>query len=115
MKAYICGPMTGYKDFNRVEFERVTFLLRQMGHTVVSPVELNTKYGVFPCREWAPAMKVDIAALMECDTIVLLDGWENSRGATMEHSLALQVGITILTTRNFLLPASHPGTVGSAT
>lgn len=103
MKVYVCGPMTGYEDFNRKEFDRVTSLVRMEGATAVSPVELNTENGVFPCRDWHGAMRVDIAALMGCDSIVLLEGWEKSSGATLEHSLALQLGIKIFTLRNFLL------------
>lgn len=103
MKVYICGPMTGFVDFNRESFVSATRLVRDRGHTAVSPVELNTdEYGYFPSRDWQGAMRVDIAALMKCDIILLLEGWENSKGATLEHIIATQVGIMAVPIRNFL-------------
>ena len=37
---YISGAMTGVKDFNYPEFNRVTEGLRQAGNEVVNPVEI---------------------------------------------------------------------------
>lgn len=41
-------------------------------------------------------MKEDIRALLECDNIYMLDKWETSKGAVIEHAVALSCGIKIL-------------------
>ena len=40
-------------------------------------------------------MRSDIAALLTCDAIHMLPGWENSRGATVEHTIATALGLPI--------------------
>lgn len=87
-KCYIAGPMTGYPELNYPKFAEVSARLRAMGFDVVSPAELNPI--TTPYRE---AMVNDILALVHCDHIVMLDGWENSKGASLEHHIALVLGI----------------------
>lgn len=60
-----------------------------MGFDVVSPAELNPIET--PYRE---AMIRDILALIECDHILMLDGWERSKGASLENHIAVVLGIT---------------------
>ena len=82
-KCYVAGPMTGYPQLNYPKFAEVSARLRAMGFDVVSPAELNPI--TTPYRE---AMINDILALVYCDHIVMLDGWEKSKGATLEHHIA---------------------------
>lgn len=58
---------------------------------MVSPHE------VCPDKEmaWCDAMKRDIVVLLECDGLVRLMGWEKSKGATLEHYIAEQLGLKI--------------------
>lgn len=87
-KCYVAGPMTGYPDLNYPKFAEVSARLRAMGFDVVSPAELNP--ATTPYRE---AMINDILALVQCDHIVMLDGWEKSKGATLEHHIAMVLDI----------------------
>lgn len=87
-KCYVAGPMTGYPELNYPKFAEVSARLRKMGFEVVSPAELNPI--TTPYRE---AMINDILALVHCDHIVMLDGWEKSKGATLEHQIADVLGI----------------------
>lgn len=82
-KVYIAGPMTGYPELNYPAFEMAAKKLRSMGFEVVSPAELN-----LIDESYLRAMRKDILALVDCDHIVMLDGWEKSKGATLEHHIA---------------------------
>lgn len=97
MKVYLCAPMSGIPDFNRLEIDNAAAYLRNNGISVVSPVELNTRCGKFPCFEtWEQAMRVDISAMLLCDAVVILPEWENSQGAAYEHSIAVRLKIPVL-------------------
>ena len=83
MKIYISGPMTGIEDLNRPAFDRAADILRDMGHEPIIPGDLhpkNTPYG--------EALKNALRAMLECDRIVMLSGWGNSRGARLEYQIA---------------------------
>ena len=90
-KCYIAGPMTGYPELNYPLFHSTAERLRKMGFEVISPAELN------PLTEtYCNAMKKDICALIECDHILLLDGWEKSKGASLEKHIADVLGLTVI-------------------
>lgn len=91
-KVYVAGPMTGYPELNYPAFHATAEKLRGMGYEVVSPAELNPI--TTPYRE---AMLNDIKALVECDHILMLQGWQASKGATLEHHIASVLGIEPIT------------------
>jgi hypothetical protein len=87
-KVYIAGPMTGCAELNYPLFHSTAARLRSMGFEVVSPAELNP----ITCG-YREAMINDIRALIECDHILMLEGWEKSKGASLEHHIATVLGI----------------------
>lgn len=95
---YISGPMEGVENLNRDEFNAMERRLRDMGARVVyNPIRLSAfasdgKRGM--SRE--EIMRQDISDLMACDMVVMLDGWEHSRGAKLEHEVAVQLGIRVV-------------------
>lgn len=94
-KIYVSGKMTGIKDFNYPEFNRVTKALRKIGHEVVSPVEIcrhldNTS------ASWQDYMDICLPAIDSCDTIYLLEGWEQSKGAKLELARAIEKELKIV-------------------
>lgn len=93
MKIYVAGPMTGLPDLNFPAFHAETAKLRSFGHTVINPAEVNPDQGM----SWTDCMRSDIAELVKCDAIRLLHGWENSKGATLEHHIAERLGLQIFT------------------
>lgn len=93
---YLSGPMAGLPLFNYPAFEYAAAALRRQGHTVVSPHECGS-------GTWEACMKRDIAAMMVCDTIALLPGWRESRGAQIELGLARALGYTIRYVRGGML------------
>jgi len=91
-RLYIAGPMTGLPDMNFPAFHAEAKKWRDLGHEVINPAELCPD----PAMEWHQCMRVDIKALVECDGIVLLPGWKDSKGATLEHHIAERLGMTVL-------------------
>jgi hypothetical protein len=91
MIIYLSGPMTGYPEFNFPLFNRVAETLRRQGYQVISPAEIQP-----PVQTWEACMREDIKALMNCEKVAVLPGWENSKGARIEVSLAFQLGMEIV-------------------
>jgi hypothetical protein len=83
-KIYVAGPMTGLPDFNYPAFNVAAAKLRAIGHTVFNPAENP----VPACGTWQGYMRLALAQLVQCECIVLLPGWSDSRGALIEHKLA---------------------------
>lgn len=90
-RIYVAGPMTGLPDLNFPAFHAAATALRERGHAVVNPAEINTD----PSACWHACMRADIRELVTCDAVALLPGWERSRGATLEHFLAVQLGMSV--------------------
>lgn len=84
--------MSGLPDYNRAAFDKAAKELREQGHAVFNPAETR----LAETAGWADYMRVGIADLVQyCDTIHLLPGYEDSRGATIELELAKELGMTI--------------------
>lgn len=94
LTVFVSGPMSGLPELNYPEFNRVAKLLRANGYNVVNPAEI----GIHNDWSWEDYMKVAIMQLINNDVyaLVMLDGWEDSRGACIEHDLAKSLGKEIL-------------------
>jgi len=88
---YIAGGMTGLPDLNFPAFHAEAARLRELGWDVVNPAEINPDKHM----SWQQCMRTDIAELVFCDAIQLLAGWEQSKGAVLEHHIAERLGLTI--------------------
>ncbi|HUD82601.1 MAG TPA: DUF4406 domain-containing protein [Candidatus Saccharimonadales bacterium] len=94
MLAYIAGPMRGYDLYNFPAFDTKALELRKKGWAVTNPAELDRVNHVHEFTDPLPpnflrhAMARDCAAICKADAIVLLAGWEESRGVTVELALA---------------------------
>jgi hypothetical protein len=91
-RIYIAGPMSGIEDFNFPAFNAEAARLRDLGHNAINPVEINPDQAM----SWHDCMRRDIAALVTCDAISMLPGWQNSKGATLERHIAERLGMVIL-------------------
>src|SRR3990167_7641557 len=89
---YIAGGMTGYPELNFPAFHREAAYFREQGHEVINPVEVNPD----PTAKWVDCMKMDIPALLTCDTIAMMPGWERSKGASLEHYIAQALGMKVV-------------------
>ncbi|QNQ62220.1 DUF4406 domain-containing protein [Brucella sp. 6810] len=93
---YLSGPMTGLPEFNYPAFHRVARQLRVGGHYVYNPAEFpyDGSMDAYPIRD---AMAAHCAFLCQCaDTIVLLSGWQASKGAGIELALAKYLGLHVV-------------------
>lgn len=94
---YLAGPLTG-PLFNAEAFAAATECLRRAGAEVTSPHEIRADHdGEVDAEDLAAALRRDIAALLECDLVVCLEGWEEDDDASMETLVASAVGIPTLT------------------
>lgn len=117
MKVYLAGPMTGHPQFNIPEFDRVAAELRARNEPgyrieVVSPAELDepriraislaSEDGAIATLEthgatWGDFLARDVKLIADdgIDAVVVLPGWETSRGARLETFVAFLSGIGI--------------------
>lgn len=102
MKLYIAGPMTGIAQFNYPEFFKVASGLRDLGYTVINPAETNgptvesalADVEANP-RSWEYYMRKDLNSVSQVDGLCVLPGWQNSKGARLEVTVAKALGIPL--------------------
>ena len=89
-KIYIAGPVTGIPERNSRVFGSVSDALTSAGYKVVNPLRL-----VPPDMDSAKAMRRLVPELCACDGVCLLDGWEASKGACGEVTVARACGMSV--------------------
>lgn len=93
-RVYISGPISGYDiQERRMVFGQVANRLVELGYDVVNPMDNEDDSHRLT---WEEYMRKDITQLMQCDCIVLLSGWEKSRGARLEKQIAEELGMEVL-------------------
>ena len=92
---YVSGPMRTYPRFNFDLFFQVQYKLESTGHwNVFNPAQMDLDIGFDPDIDvpdqafFEAAMRRDFDAIMRCDAMVMLLGWEFSTGATAEMWIA---------------------------
>jgi len=97
LKVYIAGPMTGLKNYNREAFEAREKIIRAHGADVFNPatskMSARCEAGEVSYEE---ILRYDISELLKCNAIFMLDGWEDSKGAKLEHDIAEALGFVFL-------------------
>ena len=99
MKIYISGPISGTTNYPQ-SFEKASEYLRNLGYDIVDPSTIDPpshiSKGDVTFESWDYYMREGIKQLMDCDRIYMLEGWENSEGAMLEHRVALQLSMPCL-------------------
>lgn len=91
---YIAGPMTGYPELNLPAFHAAKEFLQSEGNRAITPADLDSVFG-FDAAKLDFTIRIDFEAVMQCDSIYMLRGWEKSVGARAEHAIAVWRGIPV--------------------
>ena len=92
-RVYISGPISNAPDY-LINFAGAKSRLLRCGYEVVNPAQMCLSLpNTFSHNEY---MEVCMAALKACDTIYLLNGWQNSVGAKIEAEYALFNNYTMI-------------------
>lgn len=93
---YLSGSITNNQNYRRQFFEAEEHLAAQ-GLKTLNPVKLGLMLELEQeVPSWEDYMKLDLIALLQCDAIYMLQGWQSSKGATLEHYLAKELGLKII-------------------
>jgi len=98
MKVYISGPISGSTNYPQ-SFEKAAEYLLHMGYKVIDPSTIDPPShlkGDVTFESWNYYMREAIKLMMDCDRIYMLDGWEDSYGAKIEHMLAKELRMPCL-------------------
>jgi hypothetical protein len=94
MKIYISGQITGLPtEVAKNNFKEAEQSILHSGWLPINPFSIN------PGTDdptWDDFMVADIRELFKCDGIYMLKGWQNSKGARIEHAIAKEMGIRII-------------------
>lgn len=88
---YISGPMSGLPDYNRDAFYQAEEMLNQKipCRAIINPAYLET---YVPGLTYKEMMQFAKTSVQIADVIVLLPGWDDSEGASLEAELAAKLG-----------------------
>lgn len=96
---YISGPITPTPENPAPYEEKVADAMRvaerwyRKGYTLIVPHRNNWH---MEGMSWDDYMACDLELLRRCDGIVMMQRWELSRGAKIEHALAKELRLVIL-------------------
>jgi hypothetical protein len=85
LKLYLCGKITGDDKYPE-KFLEAENKLFEAGFYPVNPAVISS-------AGWNDAMRQAIGLMLQCDGVAMLADWKESRGATIEVTLAGDLGI----------------------
>jgi hypothetical protein len=93
MRIYISGPITNTEGY-MARFQAAEKKLSGMGFTVINPAKVNAELPEGLTH--SDYMNVSVAMLGLCDTIYMMEGWQESKGCNIEFECAFENGIAIV-------------------
>jgi hypothetical protein len=105
---YLAGRMTGLPGFNFPQFHEAAETLRNRGENVVNPAELDHEKVRLAAEasvdgndhigaSWEDCLRRDLEIVINpnCVGVVVLDNWQESKGARFETYTAAALGLPI--------------------
>ena len=119
MRLYVIGPVSGIEKNNRPAFEEAAAALTADGYGVDIPHNIvpdsvdDWKGAMLHCLHHLTTTRVrcseghkgERTGLPYVQGIAMLDGWDKSKGATLEKQVAEALGIPCHPWRDYLSPA----------
>jgi hypothetical protein len=103
---YIAGPMSGYPESNYPAFFAAEEELRKVGYDRI----LNPVRRIVPASSsWHAFMRSGLRMLLDAEALVMLPGWDASRGANWERDTALRLGMPAMELPEWIERASMCG------
>lgn len=91
-KVYMSLPISGYDISERQQTAKAMEIkLRERGYDVFNPLE----NGLPTSASTNEHMKADIKALLECDAIMFMQGFNRSAGCYTELTVAMAIGLEV--------------------
>ena len=92
-RIYLSGAITGrHKSEYEAHFDSAAIFLSQSLWIPVNPVSLNHDHD----KTYESYIRRDLKALLDCDAIYMLTGWEHSKGARIEFNIAVELKMKII-------------------
>ena len=91
-KIYISGKITGLKNYAEL-FESAEQILTEQGFEVINPVKIKAHER--HDQSWESFMRVDLFALLNCDSVFMLKNWRDSKGAKLELHIAKKMNMNV--------------------
>ena len=111
MKIYIAGPMTGRPDWNYPAFFAADEWLGNIGIEAINPAKTdgdtldsalfyanNNLYP--PFKTWDYYLRKALVQIADADGVLLLPGWQDSKGARLEVHVAKELGMPLYIERD---------------
>tara|TARA_R110001583_G_scaffold1691_1_gene13069 strand:- start:840 stop:1154 length:315 start_codon:yes stop_codon:yes gene_type:complete len=95
MKVYVSGPITNVEKCES-RFKNAAAYLRNKGHEAINPYTIPAPKKSNGRDDWSYYMRESVKLLAIADQIYMLEGWEDSLGATIEHNLARDINLPIM-------------------
>ena len=88
---YLAGPMSGIEHCNYPRFNEVAGYLRDAGFIVLNPAEISAGTRA----HYRDYLRSDLRAMLDCQGIATLEGWEFSHGARNEVACGGILGMPV--------------------
>ena len=93
IKIYISGKITGTTDYIQ-RFERAEKALSNSNYIVINPAKVNAQLPIeTTLKEY---IQMSMTMLKMCNSIYMLKGWEDSKGARLEYNYAVENNYKII-------------------
>lgn len=91
---YISGKITGLlEEEYQANFAAAEEELRENGYNPINPLKIKHPPGT---EKWCDYMRGDIKVLCDCDAIYMLTNYKDSKGATVELSVANYLELDVM-------------------